>query len=137
MGHQCHRSMPANKLGYKFIIMAIGFFALWPMAQAIKHHNTKAIRWFIEQKIIGKFGTPKRIMTNCSKELVSNNMKLYYEGKYVNHIPTTPYHTQGNRQVERLKIALLEILHKLCTINMSSGPQKLTTDLMVVQSKVN
>lgn len=107
------------------------------MAQAVEHHNTMAIKQFIGHKITSKFGAPKQIMTNCGRELLSKDMKLYYEGKNIDHLPTTPYHTQGSRRVERLNGALLEILHKLCTTNVSTWPQKLPTALMVVQSWVN
>ena len=71
-------------------------------------------------------------MNDCGKEFVSKDMKLYYEGKEISHLPTTPYHAQGNRQIEQLNGALLEILCKLCTTNVSFWPQKLPTALMVV-----
>ena len=55
----------------------INFSTYRPEIQAVLRRNASFIRRFIEQDIIKKFDTPKRIITYCSKEFNFQDTQAY------------------------------------------------------------
>ena len=96
--------MPNNNQNKRYIITGIDFCTCWPIAQAVPKHNGNFIRRFIGQEIIKKFGQPKRLLTDCDREFISQDTQAYLRSKEIEHITTTPYHPQANGCVERLKV---------------------------------
>ena len=88
--------MPSNNQGTKYLITPIDFYTQWPIACAVKIHNSKAIAWFIGQEISAKFGNPWCIMTDQGHEFMSKDMKVYSDNYKIDHLPTTPYYAQAN-----------------------------------------
>ena len=107
------------------------------MAQAVARHNGNFIRRFIGQEIIKKFGTPKRILTDCGREFISQDTQAYLCSKEIEHITTTPYHPQANGLVERLNGVVRTALRKLAQENASSWVKHLPTALLMARSRVN
>ena len=84
------------------------------MAQAVARHNGNFIRRFIGQEIIKKFGTPKRILTNCSREFISQDTQAYLCSKEIEHITMTPYHPQANGTVDAFNKIMENALTNIC-----------------------
>ena len=129
--------MPSNSQKKSYIITGINFRTCWPVAQAVARHNGNFIRRFIGQEIIKKFGTPKRILTDCGREFISQDTQAYLCSKEIEHITTTPYHPQANGRVERLNGIVLTALRKLAQENASSWVKHLPTALLMARSRVN
>ena len=83
------------------------------------------------------FGVLLHRMTDNGKEFVSKETKFYYNNKKIEHFPTTPYHAQSNRRVERLNSALLTILKTLSTADVGTWPKHLPTVILMSMSRVN
>ena len=112
--------MPGNSQNKCYIITGINFCTCWPVAKAVARHNGNFIRGFISQEIIKKFGTPKRILTDCGREFISQDKQAYLCSKEIEHITTMPYHPQANGCVECLNSIVLTALRKLAQENTSS-----------------
>ena len=106
------------------------------VAQAVARHNGNFVRRFIGQKNIEKF-EPKRILTDCGREFISQDTQAYLRSKEIEHITTTPYHPQANGRVERLNSIVLTTLRKLAQENASSWVKHLPTALLMARSRVN
>ena len=104
VGQWCYGPMPSNSQNKRYIITGIDFFTCWPAAQAVARHNGNFIRRFIGQEIIKKFGTPKRILMDCSREFTSQDTQAYLCSKEIEHITTRPYYPQANGRVERFTV---------------------------------
>ena len=68
---------------------------------------------------------------------MSSKTQDYFKFDNINHLLTTPYYPQANKQIEHLNGALLQIIKKLSIENPKLWYEHLPIALMVIRTWVN
>nr|XP_023929331.1 uncharacterized protein K02A2.6-like [Quercus suber] len=79
----------------------------------LKKATGVAVVNFIQEHIITRFETPKRLISDNGTPFINKDMKNLIEACYIKHGRPTPYYPQGNGQAEAINKVILKILKKM------------------------
>ena len=74
---------------------------------------------------------------DCGREFISQDTQAYLYSKEIEHITTTPYHSQANGHVECLNVIVLTALRKLSQEDERNWVKHLPTALLMARSHIN
>ncbi|XP_022845323.1 uncharacterized protein LOC111368325 [Olea europaea var. sylvestris] len=101
---------PITKGKLKFVAVAVEYFTKWVEAEALATISEPKLRSFIWRSIICRFGIPKVLITDNSRQFDNAQFKNFCSNQEVDHCLTSVSHPQSNGIVEMTNQIILQDL---------------------------
>ena len=116
---------PKSSTGFSWILVATDYFTKWVEAIPTRNVTSKVVNNFLLNNIASRFGCPERIVTDNAMCFRSDEFIKFYEKYGITRSFSSPYHPQGNGQVESTNKSLLKIIKRTLNDNKKAWDSKL------------
>lgn len=87
--------LPTGKSQCKFLLVAVDYFTKWIEAEALASITAQKVQKFIWQ-LICRFGIPKRIITDNSRQFIKWKLEEFLTSMGIQHVTSSVEHPQTN-----------------------------------------
>jgi transposase InsO family protein len=101
----------------KYILVCTDYVTKWVEAKALYSANERSVVDFLFEEIFTHFGVPREIVTDQGTQFTFNLVKDLTKQYKIKHIKSSPFHPQGNGQVESTNKVIEVILTKIVQLH--------------------
>ena len=105
-------SLPTTESGQKYILALGDYFMKWTEAFPLPNQEAKTVAEKLVNKVISRFGAPKRIHTDQGQNFEAQLFKEMCHLFSIEKTRTMPYHPQSDGMVERMNGSIQDMLAK-------------------------
>lgn len=114
-----------------WFLVATNYFTKWIEAIPTKQETSKVVIEFLMDNVLTRFGVPVKLIMDNAMCFKSEEFIKFCASYVIIMSYSSPYHPQGNDQVESSNKRLLNIIKKIIEQNKRSWDQKLKLALWV------
>jgi transposase InsO family protein len=89
-----------NSQGFEHILVMVDYVSKWVEAMPCRKASTEESIGMIKSMIFPRFGTPRILISNGGTHFTGKNFKKCLSKLGIEHIISTTYHPQTNRQTK-------------------------------------
>jgi hypothetical protein len=119
--------LPITTNGNRYIITAMDYLTKWPEARLVKEATAKQAALFIYEEIICHHRCLSKILSDQGTHFKNQMIAKLMEKFKIEHLFSTPYHSQTNGLVERFNQTLSESLAKLAVNHIDNWDSYIRT----------
>ena len=112
--------IPTNEGQNKFIFVAVNHYSKWTEAKVITNKDKRTVSNAIEDLIIKKHGSPKRIYSDNGCEFVNEDIKILCRKYNIDWVTNSPSHHNSVGAVERVNKISWDKIRKLSNFGTRS-----------------
>ncbi|KAL5497311.1 hypothetical protein EMCRGX_G013768 [Ephydatia muelleri] len=129
--------LPAAASGCRYILVVTDLFSKWVEAFPLKSTDSLTLARVLVDEIVCRYGVPHYLHSDQGANFVSTVIQSLCSKLGIKRTQTTPYHPQGNGQVERFNRTLEAMLSKVVADNQKDWDEHLQTVLFAYRTAVH
>jgi len=116
---------PKSRRGNEYIVTVVDLFTRWAEAVPVRNHTAEVVARVLLDKVINRFGTPLRILSDQGREFESTLFRELCEKLEIDKVRTSPYQSSTNCVVECFHRTLNSMLAKVISDNQRDWCERL------------
>ena len=129
--------LPKTQKKNKYILVVSDYFTKWTEAYALPNIEAETVATVLVEQWISRYGTCREIHSDQGSNFESKLFKEMCSLLGIEKTRTTPFHPQGDGQVERFNATLKTILSKIIAVHNDDWDVHLPYAMMAYRSSVH
>ena len=129
--------LPVSTHGFRYILVITDLFSKWVEAFPLVGTDSNTLAKILVDEIVCQYGMPEIIHSDQGSNFVSEVIRTLCAMMGVQRTQTTPYHPQGNGQVERFNRTLEGMLSKVVSDHQRDWDEHLQKVLFAYRTAIH
>ena len=129
--------LPVSTHGFRYILVITDLFSKWVEAFPLVGTDSNTLAKILVDEIVCRYGMPEIIHSDQGSNFVSEVIRTLCAMMGVQRTQTTPYHPQGNGQVERFNRTLEGMLSKVVSDHQRDWDEHLQKVLFAYRTAIH